>query len=85
MSMTVDPATETLYTAVGWYTPDSAWSSALGIIDPETGDVTRIGPTQIGLEALAIQATPEPSCGFLMSAGILLLLAFRRKLRLAWR
>jgi hypothetical protein len=46
-------------------------NGTLGIIDPATGEVSRIGPTATGLEALAIYATPEPSSGLLISAGIL--------------
>jgi hypothetical protein len=83
MNMSFDPIGGILYTSLNWSgAPNGGYSSYLGTIDIATGAVTEIGSTAQGLGPLAFEtlATPEPSSGLYLSAGVLTL-AWRRSLR----
>ncbi len=83
MYMSFDPTGGTLYTSLNWSGggPNGGDSSYLGTINIATGAVMEIGSTAQGLGPLAFEtaATPEPSSGACLSAGVLALVALRRR------
>jgi hypothetical protein len=76
--MKFDLTTGTLYVSI------SSTNSSLGTINITTGAVTRIGPSVLGLGALAIapavtpSPTPAPTSLFLVATGMLILFGWTR-------
>lgn len=63
-AMDFDPETGVLYASVR-----RDFANYLATVDPLTGDVTAIGSTQNGLDALAVFFVPEPGALALLLAG----------------